>query len=217
MMNSLLQHLILAVLLIVWCIIHSATISIGCLNRARRTLKRRFAYYRILYNLISVITLLPLLFYMVNISAVPVFQWSGGLRLFQAVLLGLGAFFLLAGATHYDGLQFLGIRQILSHTHRAGLSSSGGLHTEGILRVTRHPWYVAGLFVLWARDVTSVSLIVNLVLSAYLFIGARLEEKKLVREFGAAYVEYQSQVSMLLPWKWIVSRMKRIASRNISR
>ena len=89
------------------------------------------------------------------------------------------------------------------------MTESGGLHISGILEITRHPWYLAGLLVLWARDVDSVSLVVNIIFSLYLIIGAKIEEKKLVREFGEAYVEYQSPVSMLVPWKWLATRFQR--------
>ena len=75
--------------------------------------------------------------------------------------------------------------------------------------MTRHPWYLAGLFVLWAGDIDSVSLVVNVIFSAYLVLGAMLEEKKLVREFGQDYADYQSRVSMLFPFKWIAAGLRK--------
>jgi methanethiol S-methyltransferase len=39
----------------------------------------------------------------------------------------------------------------------------------------------------------------NLGLTAYLFIGAYFEERKLVREFGEAYRGYQQRTPMFFP------------------
>ena len=52
-----------------------------------------------------------------------------------------------------------------------------------------------------------VGLATNIVLSLYLVIGAFLEERKLLREFGDAYRQYQNRVSMLLPLKWIQAKL----------
>jgi protein-S-isoprenylcysteine O-methyltransferase Ste14 len=34
----------------------------------------------------------------------------------------------------------------------------------------------------------------------YILIGAYFEERKLSREFGAAYADYKSKTPMLIPW-----------------
>jgi protein-S-isoprenylcysteine O-methyltransferase Ste14 len=55
-----------------------------------------------------------------------------------------------------------------------------------------------------------MTLSINLVLSLYLIIGAFLQERKLVLEFGDGYRQYQDRVSMLFPWKWIRTKWHRI-------
>ena len=48
-------------------------------------------------------------------------------------------------------------------------------------------------------------LALNLGLTLYIVVGAVFEERKLVREFGDVYVEYQRRVPMLVPFlngKW---------------
>ena len=42
-------------------------------------------------------------------------------------------------------------------------------------------------------------LVLNLGLTIYLVVGAIYEERKLVREFGDLYVDYQKRVPMLIP------------------
>jgi protein-S-isoprenylcysteine O-methyltransferase Ste14 len=43
-------------------------------------------------------------------------------------------------------------------------------------------------------------IIVNIVLTIYIIMGTILEERKLVSEFGDAYVKYQQEVPMLIPF-----------------
>lgn len=50
-------------------------------------------------------------------------------------------------------------------------------------------------------------LVGNGVLTVYIVVGTLLEERKLVHEFGDAYRNYQSRVSMFLPLKWIRRRI----------
>ena len=197
------NHLLLVLSLALWCVVHSGMISSRFIKIAKRRLHDRFRFYRLFYNVIAVITLVPIYVHQRSIESTPYFSWDGGWRILQFVLITLGIIFLLAGARHYDGLQFLGFRQLLSKNHAIGLSESGELHTSGILNITRHPWYVAAFFVLWARDINSVSLVINIVFSIYLFVGAVLEEQKLKAEFGRTYSDYQKRVSMFVPWKWL--------------
>jgi protein-S-isoprenylcysteine O-methyltransferase Ste14 len=63
------------------------------------------------------------------------------------------------------------------------------------------------VLLLWARDLDPAGLVVSGVLTAYVLVGTLLEERKLVREFGEAYRDYQRRVSMLVPVKWLRSRL----------
>jgi protein-S-isoprenylcysteine O-methyltransferase Ste14 len=100
-------------------------------------------------------------------------------------------------------LQFLGIRQIRTGASHGALTATGRLHTTGILRITRHPWYLGAIMLLWAGDLDASTLIGNIILTLYLIVGTVLEERKLVGEFGEDYRRYQKQVSMLVPLKYL--------------
>ena len=41
---------------------------------------------------------------------------------------------------------------------------------------------------------------INIILTIYIIMGSILEERKLVLEFGDAYVKYQQEVPMLIPF-----------------
>jgi protein-S-isoprenylcysteine O-methyltransferase Ste14 len=106
-----------------------------------------------------------------------------------------------AGSRHYDLKQFLGVRQVSEHESAKGLTKSGALDTSGVLGVVRHPWYFAGILIIWVRPLDPAALVTNAVLTAYLVVGTFLEERKLIAEFGDAYRKYQSKVPMFLPGK----------------
>jgi len=60
--------------------------------------------------------------------------------------------------------------------------------------------YLSLMIILWCQIFTISDIVVNTVLTVYILIATRLEEKKLVLEFGDAYIKYQQQVPMLIPF-----------------
>jgi protein-S-isoprenylcysteine O-methyltransferase Ste14 len=76
------------------------------------------------------------------------------------------------------------------------------LVVHGLYRWVRHPLYTAGLFLIWLTPVmTSGVLAFNLALTLYVLAGSRLEERRLVAEYGEAYLDYQRRVPSLLPFR----------------
>ena len=129
------------------------------------------------------------------------------MRIGQVVLLGLAVLLFYLGGRQYDALQFIGIKQIQEGTSSKVMTDTGELDTSGILGITRHPWYLASILFIWARQLDLSGILVNIMLTAYLIAGTYLEEKKLIGEFGEKYMAYQKRVSMLLPYKWLKSKI----------
>ena len=95
----------------------------------------------------------------------------------------------------------LGIRAIWASLHNR-LSRPSSFVVRGAYRWVRHPLYSCILVLLWAgTDLTSDRLLLNILWSAWIWVGAMLEERDLVVEFGAAYRSYQRNVPMLIPWR----------------
>lgn len=73
---------------------------------------------------------------------------------------------------------------------------------RGPYRWVRHPWYLCALILFWCYpDLTSDRLLFNLLWTAWVCIGARLEEADLVSDFGEPYASYRRKVPMLIPWR----------------
>ncbi len=202
------DYLLLASLWIVWCVVHSGMISVTATEFFKRRLRGHYRFYRLFYNVLAVATIIPVLLYARSLHEHVLFRWEGYLIVFQVLLLTLAGLLALAGARHYDMLQLLGLRQIMTGASHGVLSESGKLDASGILAVTRHPWYLAAIILIWAdyRSLTMATLITNLILTVYLVVGTILEERKLVIELGEEYRQYQRQVPMLLPWKRLAAR-----------
>ena len=204
------DYILLSLLWIAYCVVHSALISIKVMDFLKRVLGAKYRFYRLFFNTFSVGTLIPLLIYSHSArwSTELLFAWKGPMRLIPYGMIALGAILLLTGARHYSVFQFLGIKQIMQERSGGAMTVSGEFDSSGILGVIRHPWYLGVFFLLWASDITLRGLLTNMVLSSYLVIGTILEERKLVLEFGDKYKEYQRQVSMFIPIKWLRSKLQ---------
>jgi protein-S-isoprenylcysteine O-methyltransferase Ste14 len=160
----------------------------------------RAGSYRMAYNLLAVALLIPLLALTVALDGPMVLVWQGpSWWLAQALALAAVAGFLVS-LRGYDMGHFLGLRQ-----HRTGAITDGGvepwepLRLSGFHRFVRHPWYCFGLVILWTRDLHLAGLVSAAAVTAYLVVGSRLEERKLVATYGAAYRAYRRRVPGLLP------------------
>jgi len=203
------QYLMLILLWSGWCFLHSFMITpavTGCLGKKLGGL---FRYYRIFYNLTALTTLLPVVAYSFSLTGEPLFEWSGYRRILQVLLATASLWFFAAGAKKYDLSVLMGIRQARDGQRCGLLSDDCSLDTTGVLGMVRHPWYTGGMMIVWTRDQNTVSLITSLMITLYFIIGSFLEEKKLLADFGQAYEDYQKQVSMFLPFKWLSRKLGR--------
>lgn len=204
------RYVLLVIIWVAWCALHSALISLAVTESLRKRFPDGFRYYRLLYNIFAVITLLPVLLYGYFLSGELIVTWEGPWRVVPILLATVALFFLFAGMRRYDLRQFLGLRQIKDENTCSVLTDDCSLDTGGVLSVVRHPWYSAALLIIWARPLDLAAILTNLVISTYLLLGAVLEERKLAVQFGKQYRDYRQQVSMLLPIKWA----RRMVSRQ---
>jgi protein-S-isoprenylcysteine O-methyltransferase Ste14 len=201
------KYLILSLLAIAWCVLHSTMISVSATEYIKKRLGPKFCFYRLFFNLIAVLTLIPVALFAYSIQTQAILYWNGYMRIGQVILLGLALLLFFLGGRHYDACQLLGIKQIREGTSNKVITDTGELDTSGVLGITRHPWYLATILLIWARQMDAAAIFVNVILTSYLIVGTFLEEKKLIREFGEKYTAYQKRVSMLIPYKWLKSKI----------
>jgi protein-S-isoprenylcysteine O-methyltransferase Ste14 len=74
------------------------------------------------------------------------------------------------------------------------------LTITGPYRLVRHPLYLLNIVMIWSfPDLTTDRLLFNLLWTGWIVVGAYLEERDLVDEFGDSYREYRRRVPMLIP------------------
>ena len=181
--------------LLFYCILHSLLADRKLIGRAYD-----LWWYRFFYVLQSIILLLPFPYLYLNIRHQPFFNPS----LFWQIILGViwfsGLFFGLYASKSYNNGMFLGISQIKARINgEKQPEMPKKLKTTGALALVRHPYYTAGLIIIWARPMNRTDFIVTLILTAYFILGYMNEERKLIKEFGQGYVEYSRKVPALIP------------------
>jgi protein-S-isoprenylcysteine O-methyltransferase Ste14 len=201
------EYLILSLLIIAWCVVHSTMISVSATEYIKKRLGPKFCFYRLFFNLIATLSLIPVVLFAYSIRTQAIFHWDGYMRIGQVILLGFAGLLFFLGGRHYDPLQLIGIKQIREGTSNKVLTDTGELDISGVLGITRHPWYLATILLIWARQMDASAIFANVILTIYVIVGTLLEEKKLTREFGEKYEAYQQRVSMLIPYKWLKSKI----------
>lgn len=201
--------------------LHSALASLRMKSWVASRYPQRMPLYRLSFNILAVLMLLPILWLMVRSPGPTLWAWQGW-EAWLANGLALAAVFgFLKSLNYYDTQEFLGLRQWKSHTQR--VEDQEGFHLSPFHRYVRHPWYSFGLVLIWTRDMNAAMLLSGAMMTVYFILGSRLEEKKLVVYHGDIYRRYMELVPGLvpLPWKSLTAKeaaeLVRAAERTSAR
>ena len=96
------NYILLSLLWIAWCFIHSALISVTVTDLLKRAVGDKYRFYRVFFNAFSAATLVPLLTYSRSLRTEPFFTWEGHMHIVQHCLIILAAVLLLTGANSSD-------------------------------------------------------------------------------------------------------------------
>ncbi len=205
------DYLYLSLLWIAWCSLHSILISQHFTRVAEQLTGNAFRYYRLCYNIFSAATLLLPLWFGWHLEGAPLFRLDGIITPIRFFLLVVAFYLFAAGIRKYDMSRFIGIFQATTGKQQKSIAINDELDTSGIHQITRHPWYTAGILLIWSYQskYDLQSLITNTIITLYFIIGAILEERKLIAIFGHQYHRYQQEVSIFLPWKWLKQSLKK--------
>lgn len=187
----------LALLWLAYFVLHSALASLRAKSWVAGRFPRTMPFYRLGFNAFALLSLLPVLWLLYRHPGPALWAWSGpwawlanGLAL--AAVLGF-----VRSARYYDTAEFSGMRQWRARTR--DVEDQERFRISPFHRHVRHPWYAFGLVLLWTRDMNAALLVSALMITAYLAVGAHLEEKKLIARFGGAYRRYMQRVPGLIP------------------
>lgn len=194
------EHLLIITSFIAYFALHSLLASLWLKQRVARCCPGLLPYYRLGYNLLAVVLALPLLYLVWRYPGEPLWQWRG-LGSYLADGLGLIALIVLLYSLRlYDMGEFLGLRQARGKVHEIG--DMEHFQISPLHRYVRHPWYFLILVIIWSRDMASNQLLIYLLVTLYLVIGSRLEERKLIVYHGEVYRDYRRHVAGLIPLPW---------------
>jgi methanethiol S-methyltransferase len=171
---------------------------------ARPAFKRRWtrvipaACERSTYVLISSL-LLILMFWQWRPIATTIWHVGGPAAAILIGVSGIGWLIALASTHLIDHFELFGLRQVFGALRGAAARVSP-FKTPLLYRLVRHPLMLGLLLAFWAAPhMTAGHLLFAAMMTAYILIGVRFEERDLVAEFGATYEQYRQRVPMLLP------------------
>jgi len=181
-------YLVSLLLFTAFAAIHSLTAAERVKGRALKHLSSES--YRLLYNALSVVTLTPFAYIWVTQRAQAELLYSfSGLPMVLILLVKLGgALIFMAAFLQMGTLEFSGLKE-----------EGEELIDSGLYRWVRHPQYLGGLIFIWSAPSLNLLDLENyILLTLYLVIGARLEERKLEKKVPG-YRYYKERVPFLLP------------------
>ncbi len=129
-----------------------------------------------------------------------IFDLRGSAAGWALTSLQLGGFGLVLAATiAIDHFELFGLSQTFAYA-RGKRHEDRGFRVPTLYRFVRHPIQTGFLIASWATPHMTIShLVFAVVITAYIVVALKLEERNLVDAFGDDYRKYREQVGMLFP------------------
>jgi protein-S-isoprenylcysteine O-methyltransferase Ste14 len=189
------DHIILVLLWMLFGILHSVLAAGWWKQRMQQWLGANYKYYHFAYSVFAAVTLIGILAFQITMQSRLLYK----LPVWATVLLWLPV---LAGSAimgvvirkYFFSLSGI---SVFYKQQPPAILEQGGLH-----RYVRHPLYSGTLLFIWSLFFLFPylsNLLACVVITLYTLLGARLEEKKLVAQFGEKYKAYKKRVPMVIP------------------
>jgi protein-S-isoprenylcysteine O-methyltransferase Ste14 len=157
--------------------------------------------YGVAYTITSGLALLALvLLWQESATNLYVLHGAGRWMVKAVGVLVFGGFFW--GIASLERFDAFGIDALLGHI-RGKSTQPVPLTVKGPYRFMRHPFYAFAILAIWASSALSLDrLLFNVMFTVWIVLGARLEERDLLAEFGEDYAQYRRAVPMFVPRPW---------------
>lgn len=191
-MNS---HWLLIISWTGYCILHSFLADNRVKSHIQKFMGASFKYYRPLYSMFAVITLALLLWFQYSMQSSWLFNGTA-LTYLPGIIIGMAGLIMMLICINKYFYEISGLKAI-QHSQIKNTLQQSGLH-----KYVRHPLYLGTLLFIWGLFVIfplTSNLIAVSVITIYVMLGIRIEEKKLYLEHGETYTEYTRKVPKLIP------------------
>ncbi|MBT7309018.1 MAG: hypothetical protein HN842_12435 [Gammaproteobacteria bacterium] len=187
----------LAICWLLYFIIHSIVASLTIKQWFAENYPGKMPLYRIFFNIQSLLLLFFPLYLLYTWEGQMLWEWHGITQFIMVLLMVCATGLFIYTLRDYDSAEFFGIRQWKNSIH--SVKDQEQFVLSPMHRVVRHPWYFFLLVLLWSQEMDSARLLTAILITLYLFVGSRMEEKKLTHYHPLVYPRYQSQVPALFP------------------
>ena len=192
------EHIILALLWIVYGILHSLLADMKVKAWVSRWMGALFVHYRLFYTLFAAVTFIAIMIYQVQLTSPILYSSFLSLKVLGALISLLGLSIMGFCIRKYF-MSLSGLRSLVQP-----VKNNAELMVTDIHRYVRHPLYLGTFIFIWGLWITFPYLslmIANAIITIYTLIGIGLEEKKLELLFGESYKIYKKEVPKILPFR----------------
>lgn len=175
--------------------IHTYTTSFHFRNFLAEKAPKLLKYHRLGYNLISFITFGALWYFSPKPDKM-LYDLSYPYDIIILIPQFIGLAGILWSASYFRLKEFIGIEQLTQNKENHPYD----FIVKGPYKYVRHPIYTAFIIFLGFRPTMSYfDFLTFILITLYFYVGSIFEEKKLLKEFGESYQEYQKCVPRLIP------------------
>lgn len=189
------SHLTFILRLVAFAMLHSF-LAVPCIKeRLIRFTGINLSGYRLVYNIISLLAFGWVM--AADRHSAVLYEIPGAARYIfysmqAALLVALASCLVNTGLMSFLGFDAL----VVSEKNRIPQQ----LATQGWYGIVRHPLYLLSILFMFMNPVMTVRwLLLACMATLYFMIGALIEEKRLLKEYGEAYIRYREQVPFIVP------------------
>jgi len=196
--------IIIVLLFAVFAISHTWLASNKIKKKISENLKEKIAFYRLFYNLSSLITF-SAMYVLAPKPDIVVYdlRFPFDIITFALQIFSLGG--LMWAVKPIELKEFVGIAQIERYLHGEynadDLDERQILKIEGVFKFVRHPIYLFLILFFGFRPTMNLFYFIMFIcIVVYFYIGSIYEERNLVDKFGDEYRKYQKRVPRMIPY-----------------